>query len=49
MRILIALTLLMASGCLKQAVRESKPADTPTEDKTEGKSEVQQLEDRLGV
>jgi hypothetical protein len=45
MRILIALTVLMLSGCLKHAVREPKPEDTSNE----GKSEKRQLEDRLGI
>jgi hypothetical protein len=45
MRLLIALTVLMVSGCLKQTVREPKPADTSNE----GKSEIRELEDRLGV
>ena len=45
MRILLALTVLMVSGCLKHAVREPKPDDTSKD----GKSELQQLEDRLGV
>ena len=45
MRLLLALTVLIVSGCLKQAVRESKTDDTSND----GKSEKQQLEDRLGV
>jgi hypothetical protein len=45
MRILLALTLLLVSGCLKHAVREPKPDDSSND----GKTEVQKLEDRLGV
>jgi hypothetical protein len=45
MRILMALAVLMMSGCLKHTVREPKPKDTSNE----GKSEIWQLEDRLGV
>ena len=45
MRILMALTVLLMSGCLKQTARKATPEDTPNE----GKTEIQQLEDRLGV
>ncbi len=45
MRILIALTLLMVSGCVTQTVRVPKPDDT-SDDR---RSEWQKLEDRLGV
>ena len=45
LRILVALTLLMVSGCSTQMVRAPKPEDTSNE----GKSEKQLLEERLGV
>ena len=45
MRILMVLTMLMVTGCLKHTVREPKTEDTSNE----GKSEIRQLEDRLGV
>ena len=45
MRILIALVVLVVSGCMKHAVREPKPEDPSKAEK----SEVQLLEERLGV
>lgn len=45
MRILMLVTMLLLAGCLKHTVREPISEDTSNE----GKSEIRQLEDRLGV
>lgn len=43
--ILIVLLMISTTGCLKHAVREESEDDPFTE----GKSDIRQLEDRLGV
>lgn len=45
MRILAILAMFLLSGCLKHAIREPAPDDTIYD----GKSDIRQLEDRLGV
>ena len=45
MRILLALSVLFLSGCAQLASRETKPTEKTEDDR----SEVQQLEDRLGI